>query len=174
MESIILTNTLTNTLTNNGTDELYLNLLKKSLTRTIAAETYSAAEPWFGLIRWWFLPVQAFLVARGWKVVRCQPVDANVRGEGRDWPADAETMIGLKRLDNIHSCIDSILKDGVPGDFIETGVWRGGASIFMRGMLKARGDVTRRVWAADSFQGLPKPQPGGWQDDERANLSRFG
>lgn len=46
--------------------ELYLDLLKKCLTRTISSETYSASEPWFGLTRLWFAPVQAFLWARGW------------------------------------------------------------------------------------------------------------
>jgi O-methyltransferase len=40
---------------------------------------------------------------------------------------------------------------------IETGVWRGGACILMRGVLKAYGDTKRRVWVADSFQGLPRP-----------------
>src|SRR2546426_300769 len=100
-----------------GVNELYLELLKKCLTRTIAAETFSAAEPWFGFIRWWFLPVQTFLWARGWTVVRRHAVPSEVRGEGRDWPADAETMIGLKRLDNIQFCIERILEDGVPGDF---------------------------------------------------------
>jgi O-methyltransferase len=154
--------------------ELYLELLKKSLTRTIGTETFSAAEPWFGLMRWWFLPVQMFLWARGWTVVRYQKLDPKLRGEGRDWPVDAETMIGLKRLDNIHSCIERILQDDVPGDLIETGVWRGGASIFMRGALKAYGDTNRVVWAADSFQGLPKPQPGVWRDDERGRLWKFG
>jgi O-methyltransferase len=79
------------------------------------------------------------------------------RAEGRDWPADAETMIGLPRLDNLQFCITDVLRRGVPGDLIETGVWRGGATIFMRGVLKAYGDSDRTVWVADSFQGLPKP-----------------
>jgi O-methyltransferase len=86
----------------------YLDLLKKSLTRTISSETYSAAEPFFGLVRWWFLPLQGFLRARGWTVVKFQRGDASARAEGRDWPADAETMIGLKRLDNIQQCIERI------------------------------------------------------------------
>jgi O-methyltransferase len=158
-----------------GTDveKLYLDLLKKCLTRTIAAETFSAAEPWFGLMRFWFLPVQTFLRARGWTVVKRLPSDSSDRREGRDWPADAETMVGLERLNNLQFCIERILQDGVPGDFIETGVWRGGASIFMRGVLKAHGDTTRVVWVADSFQGLPKPQPGVWRDDERGRLWEF-
>jgi hypothetical protein len=155
-------------------EELYLDLLKKCLTRTIAGETFSSAEPWFRVVRWWFLPLRLYLKARGWTVVGRQPVDSRMRREGRDWPADAETMIGLTRLDNLQFCVQSILRDGVPGDLIETGVWRGGASIFMRGVLKAYGDTTRLVWVADSFQGLPKPQPGVWRDDERGRLWEFG
>jgi O-methyltransferase len=40
---------------------------------------------------------------------------------------------------------------------IETGVWRGGATIFMRGLLAAHGINDRVVWVADSFQGVPPP-----------------
>jgi O-methyltransferase len=68
-------------------------------------------------------------------------------------------MIGLRRLDSIQQCIRDVLQRGVPGDFLEAGVWRGGAAIFMRAILKVYGDTSRRVWAADSFQGLPKPDP---------------
>ena len=80
-----------------------------------------------------------------------------LRALGLDWPHDAETMIGLYRLDNIELCVRNVLRRGVPGDLAETGVWRGGASIFMRGVIKAYRDVNRKVWLADSFQGLPKP-----------------
>jgi hypothetical protein len=45
----------------------------------------------------------------------------------------------------------------VPGDLIETGVWRGGATIFMRALLKLEGVTDRIVWVADSFEGLPPP-----------------
>jgi O-methyltransferase len=64
-------------------------------------------------------------------------------------------MIGKARMDNVRMCVESVLRDGVPGDLIETGVWRGGAAIFMRGILAAWGDVERKVWVADSFAGLP-------------------
>ena len=164
----------TTTTVGSAAAELYLDLLKKSLTRTIADETFSAAEPWFGLMRLWFLPVQAYLLARGWSVVRRVKANTIERQEGRDWPADAETMIGLRRLDNLHASVRTILEDDVPGDLIETGVWRGGASIFMRGALKAYGDEVRTVWAADSFQGLPKPRTNAWKDDDRGRLSEFG
>jgi len=79
------------------------------------------------------------------------------REAGVDWPGRAVTMIGLKRLDNLHACIEEVLLHDVPGDFLEAGAWRGGACIFMRAVLKEYGNTTRKVWAADSFEGLPKP-----------------
>lgn len=87
--------------------------------------------------------------------------DAMRRDNGIDWPAEAETMIGRKRLDNIEACLRSVIDQGVPGDFIECGVWRGGASIFARGVLDAFGEFDRKVWVADSFRGLPEAEPGG-------------
>jgi len=92
------------------------------------------------------------------------PFDLHHRGEGRDWPTVAHTMIGIKRLDALHYCVEDVLDRKVPGDFIETGVWRGGACIFMRGVLKARGVSDRVVWAADSFAGLPPPDAKYPQD----------
>jgi len=79
------------------------------------------------------------------------------RTQGRVWPEFAHTMIGMPRMENIQRCVEQVLADNVPGDLIETGVWRGGACIYMRGILKAYGVKDRIVWAADSFEGLPRP-----------------
>ena len=68
-----------------------------------------------------------------------------------------ETMMGMGALNNLHSCLDAVYADKIPGDFVETGVWRGGGVIFMRAFLAAHSDKTRKVWACDSFRGLPKP-----------------
>ena len=84
-------------------------------------------------------------------------VDARTRQEGRDWPLRAYTMIGLERLNNLQYCIQDVIANNIPGDLIETGVWRGGATIFMRAVLKAYAITDRCVWVADSFEGLPRP-----------------
>jgi len=81
------------------------------------------------------------------------------RENGQDWPRLAHTMIGLKRMNNLEDCLRTILREQVPGDVIETGVWRGGACLFMRGFLQAYGVTDRTVWVADSFEGLPAPDP---------------
>jgi O-methyltransferase len=76
-------------------------------------------------------------------------------------------------MDNIQQCIASIVADDVPGDFIETGVWRGGACIFMRANLKAWGDTSRKVWVADSFEGLPPPNAAKYAADEGDKLHQY-
>lgn len=135
--------------------ELYLDLLKKCLTRSIFGE-YIAVEPSKrDLRRVPYILLRFFLRHYQLKLVRSIKPEDLV--EGKVWPAEAETMIGLRRLDNLQNCIVDVLQRGVPGDLIECGVWRGGAAIFMRAVLKAYGDTKRIVWVADSFQGLPKP-----------------
>jgi O-methyltransferase len=74
-------------------------------------------------------------------------------------------MIGMERLANLQECVTDIIRSNVPGDLIETGVWRGGACIFMRAVLEAYGDSSRTVWVADSFQGLPPPNPERYPAD---------
>lgn len=91
--------------------------------------------------------------------------DTPPRREGRVWPVRAYTMVGIPRLNNIQHCIEDVIKNGVPGDLIETGVWRGGATMFMRAVLKAHGATDRRVWVADSFAGLPKPNAEKYPED---------
>ena len=83
------------------------------------------------------------------------------RVEGKDFSDVAHAMLSLKRLDNVQNCIESVLRDGIPGDLIETGVMRGGTVILMRAILKAYGVTDRTVWAADSFEGLPAPTSKG-------------
>jgi len=77
--------------------------------------------------------------------------------EMRNFTELAHTMIGMRRMDNIQYCIENVLNDNIAGDLIETGVWRGGASIFMRGVLAAYGIKDRSVWVVDSFDGVPPP-----------------
>lgn len=150
-------------------EALYLDLLKKCLTRYAFGETYRTVN-WSQGGLWHALsnPIQkvlSFLTSRRLALAYRVPFDPVARAEGRDWPVEAETMIGLRRLDNLQYCITNILRQGVPGDLIETGVWRGGATIFMRAVLKAYGDTERLIWVADSFQGLPRPDSRRYPTD---------
>ena len=94
------------------------------------------------------------------------------RATGRDWPSVAHTMVGLERLHNVQHCVEDVIAGGVPGDLIETGVWRGGVCIFLRALLAAHGVTDRTVWVADSFEGIPDSTEGDPRDQLIA-LDRF-
>ncbi len=118
----------------------YLNLLENALTGTIYCDP--ADDDWSGGL-----------------------FNKTMRALGRDWPALAHTMIGTARMRNLRHLCEWALADGIAGDFIETGVWRGGSCIFMRGILEAYADATRRVFVADSFEGLPPPNTAEYPAD---------
>ena len=141
----------------NSTERLYLDLLKLCLTRTGFETTFGQIPSRGGLTGLAYRSLSNILGARGIELVR--RVDPSMRAEGSYWPQDGETMIGLHRLNNLQECVTEIIRTDIPGDLIETGIWRGGACIFMRAVLKAYGDESRSVWAADSFEGLPPPNP---------------
>lgn len=89
-----------------------------------------------------------------------------LRAAGMDWPLAGMTMVGLGRLDDLQACVETAAADGVAGDLIEAGAWRGGASMLMRATLDTLGDE-RTVWVADSFQGFAAA------DDGSVDLSAF-
>lgn len=150
---------------------LYLDLVKKVLTASIYEQSswslvYMDTADWrrdsnlgrriknhvkYGIIR--------LLDKWSYSIVKRNPLDLAAREVGRDWPQLlGYTMIGHRRLDNLQACIEDVLDRQVSGDLIETGAWRGGATIFMRAVLKIRGITDRSVWVADSFEGLPAPE----------------
>jgi O-methyltransferase len=134
--------------------ERYLDLLKGAVSHTLYTRT--DVGPFAGSNR----VTRALLREadrRGLLLIRKVEDPEGEREEGRDWPLFGQTMVGLKRLDNVRHCIEDVLERSVPGDLIETGVWRGGTTIFMRGVLEAHGVRDRKVWVADSFEGLPRP-----------------
>ncbi len=145
----------------NTAGELYLDLMKRTLTRALVAREFDrhTFNPYKKTYRFLYRHIGRLLARRGLELVRVRRSDIEDYLESGHEAAnrveDAETMIGTRQLDNLQFCITDVLRRQVPGDLLEAGVWRGGASIFMRAVLKAQGDRTRCVWLADSFAGLP-------------------
>ncbi|HMD71260.1 MAG TPA: TylF/MycF/NovP-related O-methyltransferase [Bryobacteraceae bacterium] len=142
-------------------EDRYLELLKRVLTRYGFENGYGPLpQPRGAFKKLAYSAVYAFnrmMAPRRKQIVGYQPVVWEDIEVGRTEPVNAETMIGLKRLDNIQFCVTDVLRRKVPGDLIECGAWRGGACIFMRAILAEYGVKDRVVWVADSFEGLPKP-----------------
>ena len=123
---------------------LYIDLLERALTGSITEDPgfAPAIDPIFP-----------------------NPYNERLRSLGEDWPIRAATMIGLTRLRHLGKLVREVVENQVPGDLIETGVWRGGSCIYMRALLAVLGVNDRRVWVADSFMGLPKPDPVAYPAD---------
>eukprot|EP00577_Skeletonema_sp_RCC1716_P021169 CAMPEP_0113395114 /NCGR_PEP_ID=MMETSP0013_2-20120614/12967_1 /TAXON_ID=2843 ORGANISM="Skeletonema costatum, Strain 1716" /NCGR_SAMPLE_ID=MMETSP0013_2 /ASSEMBLY_ACC=CAM_ASM_000158 /LENGTH=366 /DNA_ID=CAMNT_0000279195 /DNA_START=2597 /DNA_END=3697 /DNA_ORIENTATION=+ /assembly_acc=CAM_ASM_000158 len=78
------------------------------------------------------------------------------RDGGRDWTFAGDTMTGQKRLDNVHALLKDVIENKVIGDYIETGVWRGGSSVLAKAVLEVLDPNSNRVsYVCDSFMGLP-------------------
>ncbi|MBI3209339.1 MAG: class I SAM-dependent methyltransferase [Candidatus Solibacter usitatus] len=161
-------------MTNNA--DLYIELMKGVVTRSVCPDRYRPLKA--SILRSRNLPafaafklIEPFLNAFNLRLCLAN-YNPQVRRAGTDWPADAETMVGMQRISNVEFCVRDVVARGVPGDFIETGVWRGGVCIFVKAMLKALGDTERVVWLADSFEGLPRPD-GRFQQDAGDNFYQF-
>jgi O-methyltransferase len=155
-------------------EQLYLRLIKKSLTFMLYGledEYTPIPRPRNPLKRFIFDSIKK----RGVELLLPKSKDFGKRFEGKDWPLPrlALTAIGMIGLDNLQFCVEDVLRRGVSGDLIETGAWRGGASIFMRSVLKAHGVQDRKVYVADSFEGLPKPDLKKYPADAGDNHHTF-
>lgn len=158
----------------------YLDLLKMTLTRSFPEERLARIPPSTKTM-------QRRLRSAGYRAVNAllKPTKLVLVQSGRP---NGESMLGVAELDNIEDCIARSVYMGVPGDVLEAGVWRGGASIFIRAALDAYGGKDRQLFACDSFEGLPKPavaQDAGstfWEmdylavsvDQVKANFQRYG
>lgn len=151
-------------ITSNRTRDLYLDLLKKSLLNLIYLDNELR-------IHYILSRIQA---REGFEIGYLKDIRqtegeryaaySQARRDGQNYRLPrgfgvySHTLLGTARLDNIEQLVASVLAEDVPGDLVEAGVWRGGGSIFMRGVLKAFDVTDRNVWVCDSFCGLPEPE----------------
>ncbi len=154
----------------------YIELLKKTLIDFGNIDSYeyyplTIQNPyWKTLI---LFKIDRLLRTRNFIIAKRKYIIEENRLNGYDWPANAITMIGLNRLNNIENCIHTINNDSIEGDLIEAGVWRGGATILMRAVLKELKILNRKVWVADSFRGLPKPNVKKYKADKGNSLNKL-
>jgi hypothetical protein len=114
--------------------ELYLDAIKRAVTNILYED----------------LPV--FVYDHTHRPFLAKEFSLRRRVLGEDGPNLAHTMIGIKRIMNLQHCVEDTLRNNVPGDLLEAGAFRGGASIFMRAVLKAHGVEDRRVIVCDAFE----------------------
>jgi len=142
----------------------YIKLLKAALRNSLYATSKPPTKA--DLARMWLFKQQLrmkFRAARSPEALKLTPRDLYWTVQGNLLPA--HTLGSQENVDNVHSCVEAVLADGVPGDLLEAGVYRGGQSILMKGILEAYGVKDRKVILADSFEGLPEPDADANFDD---------
>lgn len=60
------------------------------------------------------------------------------------------------RQASLYDCIGDVVKNGVPGAFVEAGVWRGGCCMLAAYAFMALKDI-RDIWLYDTFRGMTEP-----------------
>lgn len=151
-------------------ESLYLDLMKKTLAFALWPEPATPLD----VFNYQRPPIKKLIVkVSSWvlkfkrlQLAKTRDFTKDEKDEGKFWPLYAFTMVGPKRLDNVQYCVETAIRDGVEGDLIETGVWRGGSCILMRAILKAYAIGNRKVFVADSFAGLPAPELDKFPADE--------
>ncbi len=157
------------------TSSPYIELVKKTLIDHLKINSYEYYLLEIVNLNWKtasLFPLHKLLKKKNFGICKIKYVSENDQVNGYDWPSNALTMIGLNHLNNIEFCVRNIINDKIEDDFIETEVWRGGATILMRAFLKDFNINDRNVWLADSFEGLPKPNTKLYPEDRQSNLHK--
>ena len=67
------------------------------------------------------------------------------------------TMLGSARLLSLYRNAMRICRENIPGDFVECGACRGGSAALLAYVAKTHSKVPRKVYACDTFEGMPEP-----------------
>lgn len=67
------------------------------------------------------------------------------------------TMTSPERIATLIDATTHLVRNGIPGDFVECGVWRGGSAMTMALTLQQYGISDRRLWLYDTFEGMSAP-----------------
>ncbi|MBS1730965.1 MAG: class I SAM-dependent methyltransferase [Bacteroidetes bacterium] len=67
------------------------------------------------------------------------------------------TMTSIERMYALYTSINYIVKNGISGDFVECGVWKGGSSMMIALALLHHQIRDRKIFLYDTFEGMSAP-----------------
>lgn len=65
----------------------------------------------------------------------------------------SQTLIEAPFFRELPGILEQVKVDGIAGDFVQAGVWKGGSALYMHALNHALG-MHRRLWLADTFYGF--------------------
>lgn len=104
------------------------------------------------------------------RVIKATLKDENASDYDFPYNSDAQRKYSYahasgEAINTLRVLMEDVEKNGIAGDFVEAGVWRGGMTMYMKAFLRAYGNHERKVWVADSFEGWPPAtnDPDSWE-----------
>jgi O-methyltransferase len=64
------------------------------------------------------------------------------------------TMTNLDRLQGLFLGVNYLVDNGIEGDFVECGVWRGGSSMAAALTFMSKKQPNRKIWMYDTYEGM--------------------
>lgn len=83
------------------------------------------------------------------------------------------TMTSIERMYGLHAAANYVVDNDIPGDFVETGVWRGGSSMMSALTLLARDAAKRDLWLYDTYEGMTEPTEADRSFDGRSAQEQY-
>lgn len=77
------------------------------------------------------------------------------------------SMVDLERSYALYQSVLYVLRNQVPGDFVECGVWKGGSCMLMAYTLLQAGVTDRKIWLYDTFAGMVQPGSADGAEEKR-------
>ncbi len=96
----------------------------------------------------------------GFRLAPVKPPYENYMGEPFRAIYDAchpFTMTDANRMYALYKAVNYVLADGIEGDFVECGVWKGGSTMVMAKALMDAGSTDRTLYLYDTFAGMSEP-----------------
>jgi hypothetical protein len=121
-------------------------------------------------VRTWVIAnIKRGLARYGYELNRIQPAPAGVRESTDSYPDFDEaahatvtavqgyTMTSPERIFALREAVRHVVAHGIPGSFVECGVWRGGSMMVVARTLLELGVTDRDLYLFDTFEGMPAP-----------------
>lgn len=96
------------------------------------------------------------------------------------------TMTSVERGFSLFKAVEYIVKNNIPGDLVECGVWKGGSCMLIAKALNLFGDSDRKIYLYDTYEGMPEPTEEDviswngrsvlekWEEDKSGTKDNFG
>ena len=84
------------------------------------------------------------------------------------------SLLSTERLFSLYLRAKSICQRDLPGNFVECGSYKGGAAALLASVVKRHSQRPRKVYAFDTFQGMPEPDEMDRHNGTPANETAYG